>query len=193
MSTSSPDLSLLYTPVQLGAWHLPNRLIAGAMTRNRGIIPTPLNAAYYAQRARHAGLIISEGILIEPQGCEWPYAPGLFNQEQVEGWRVVTDAVHREGGLIIAQLWHVGRLAHPLHQAGQPAAAPSAVAAKGGKFRLLPGYTPASHSSTNRTMLRSHTLRLPSCTRLSLTRSPNLPTVLSRVQRARLPDATRDR
>jgi len=99
-----------------------------------------VNAEYYAQRAE-AGLIISEATLISPQGTEWPYAPGIFSQDQVEGWRKVTDAVHAKGGLIINQLWHVGRLAHPLHQAGQLPPAPSAVAAgkgTGGKFRLLP-------------------------------------------------------
>ena len=118
---------------------LRNRIVVGAMTRNRGVVPTALTAEYYRLRARHAGLIITEGIMIEPQGSEWPYAPGLFNDEQVAGWRLVTDAVHSEGGLIVAQLWHLGRIVHPLHQSGQPGPAPSAVPAKGGKFRLLPG------------------------------------------------------
>ena len=137
------DLSVLFQPTQVGALKLRNRIVAGPLTRNRGVVPTPLNAQYYALRARHAGLIITEGIQIEPQGSEWPQAPGLFNSEQVAGWRLVTDAVHREGGLIVAQLWHLGRVVHPLHQSGLPGPAPSAVQAKGGKFRLLvgePGY-----------------------------------------------------
>ena len=143
MSSSTADVELLLQPVRIGAWDLRNRIIAASLTRNRGVVPSQVNADYYALRAPHAGLIIAEGTLIEPQGTEWPYAPGLFTAEQVRGWQLVTQAVHKRGGLILAQLWHVGRVAHPLHQAGQPAVAPSAVAAKGGKFRLLqgvPGY-----------------------------------------------------
>ena len=139
MPASLPELAVLFEPVQVGAFKLRNRIVAGPMTRNRGIVPTTLTAHYYSLRARHAGLIITEGIQIEPQGSEWPYAPGLFNEEQVAGWRLVTEAVHREGGLIVAQLWHLGRNVHPLHQCGQPGPAPSAVRARGGKFRLLPG------------------------------------------------------
>ena len=139
MTSSSPDLDILFEPVRIGAWDLRNRIIAGSLTRNRGVVPGEAQAEYYALRAPHAGLIIAEGTLIEPQGSEWPYAPGLFTAEQVRGWQQVTQAVHKRGGLILAQLWHIGRLAHPLHQSGQPARGPSAVAARGGKFRLLPG------------------------------------------------------
>ena len=139
MTSSLSTLSVLFEPVQLGALQLRNRIVVGAMTRNRGVVPAAVHAKYYGLRAQHAGLIITEAIQIVPQGSEWPYAPGLFNEEQVAGWRLVTDAVHREGGLIVAQLWHLGRTVHPLHQAGQPGPAPSAVRAKGGKFRLLPG------------------------------------------------------
>jgi 2,4-dienoyl-CoA reductase-like NADH-dependent reductase (Old Yellow Enzyme family) len=75
--------------------------------------------------------------------CCRPYAPGIYNQAHVIGWRLATDAVHAAGGLMFCQLWHVGRVAHPLHQSGQPPIAPSAIAAVGGKFRLIagrPGY-----------------------------------------------------
>jgi len=135
--------SKLFSPLTLGDLKLKNRIIMGPLTRNRSVygIPDEVNAEYYAQRA-DAGLIISEGTLVSPQGTEWPYAPGIFTSEQVEGWRKVTNAVHKKGGLIISQLWHVGRLSHPLHQAGQLPPAPSAIAARkglGGKFRLLPG------------------------------------------------------
>jgi 2,4-dienoyl-CoA reductase-like NADH-dependent reductase (Old Yellow Enzyme family) len=77
------------------------------------------------------------------KGTEWPNAPGIWSEAHVQGWKKVTDAVHAKGGKIYAQLWHLGRVCHPLHQCGLPALAPSAVAAKGGKFRYLkdtPGY-----------------------------------------------------
>jgi 2,4-dienoyl-CoA reductase-like NADH-dependent reductase (Old Yellow Enzyme family) len=79
-------------------------------------------AAYYAQRAS-AGLIISEATGISREGLGWPDAPGLWNDEQVEGWKLVTDAVHRSGGRIVAQLWHMGRLVHPDLGGGQPVSA----------------------------------------------------------------------
>ena len=112
------------------------------MTRNRadiGAVPNDIIAKFYQQRAAGTGLLLSEGIFIEPLGSEWPYAPGIWSKKRVEGWKKVTEAVHHEGGLIFAQIWHIGRVAHPLHQAGQPNYGPSAIAAKGGKFRLLEG------------------------------------------------------
>ena len=144
MSSSPPsNVEQLFKPISLGALQLRNRFVMAAMTRNRGYTPNALNVEYYRQRATEAGLILSEGTLIELQGTEWPYAPGIFTSEQVTGWREVTDAVHAEGALIVAQLWHLGRVVHPLHQGGKPCYAPSAIRAKGGKFRLLagePGY-----------------------------------------------------
>lgn len=137
------NVEKLFTPVKLGALNLRNRFVYCAMTRNRGFIPGPLNVEYYRQRAIEGGLLLTEGTLIELQGSEWPYTPGLFTDEQVAGWKEVTEAVHKEGGLIVCQLWHLGHMLHPLHQAGKPVVGPSAIAAKGGKFRLLkgePGY-----------------------------------------------------
>jgi 2,4-dienoyl-CoA reductase-like NADH-dependent reductase (Old Yellow Enzyme family) len=137
------DIDKLFTPVELGALSLRNRFVYAAMTRNRGFTPSALNVEYYRQRATECGLILSEGALIELQGSEWPQAPGLFTPDQVAGWKAVTDAVHKEGSLIVCQLWHLGRVLHPLHQGGKPNVGPSAVAARGGKFRLLagePGY-----------------------------------------------------
>jgi 2,4-dienoyl-CoA reductase-like NADH-dependent reductase (Old Yellow Enzyme family) len=115
-----------------------------SMTRNRcpGSLPDEHVAAHYAARAG-AGLILSEGALIAPQGTEWPSAPGIWGTEHVTAWKKVTDAVHAAGGLIFCQLWHIGRVAHPLAQSGLPAPGPSAIAAAGGKFRQLagePGY-----------------------------------------------------
>lgn len=115
-----------------------------SLTRNRcaGTLPDEHTAAHYAARAG-CGLILSEGALISPQGSEWPSAPGIWGPEHVAAWKKVTDAVHAAGGLIFCQLWHIGRVAHPLAQSGRPAPGPSAVAAAGGKFRQLagePGY-----------------------------------------------------
>ncbi len=104
----------LLDPIRLGALELPNRILLAPLTRGRGTrehVPTPIMAQYYAQRAS-AGLMISEATGISRQGLGWPYAPGLWSREQVEAWRPVTEAVHKAGGRIFAQLWHMGRLVH---------------------------------------------------------------------------------
>ena len=125
----SENLSL-FTPAPLGPFTLPNRIFMAPMTRNRadnpGLAPTALHATYYAQRAG-AGLIISEGVPVSPQGAGYVNVPGLYSQKQIEGWRLVTEAVHRAGGRIFAQLWHVGRLSHPDFHNGQLPVAPSAI------------------------------------------------------------------
>ena len=105
----------LFDPLQLGAILAPNRILMAPLTRARSTrdhVPTPIIAEYYRQRAS-AGLIVSEATGISLQGLGWPYAPGIWNEEQVAGWRRVTDAVHEEGGRIISQLWHMGRAVHP--------------------------------------------------------------------------------
>ncbi|TCR65489.1 alkene reductase [Bosea sp. BK604] len=112
----------LFEPVALGALTAPNRVIMAPMTRGRATrdhIPTAIMAGYYAQRAS-AGLIISEAIGISRQGLGWPYAPGLWSDEQVEAWTPVTRAVHDRGGRIVAQLWHMGRMAHSALTGEQP-------------------------------------------------------------------------
>ncbi|KAF9075240.1 flavoprotein NADH-dependent oxidoreductase [Rhodocollybia butyracea] len=149
-STSPVAVAPLFEPIQLGSLTLRNRVFMAALTRNRSVptnVPNDVNLEYYKQRAKSAGLIISEGVLINRQGTEWPHAPGIWSQEQIAGWKKVTDAVHKEGSVIFAQLWHVGRVAHPdapeQKATGQPVYAPSAVAAQGGKFRFIdgePGY-----------------------------------------------------
>ncbi|WP_324806090.1 alkene reductase [Sphingomonas sp. LY29] len=104
----------LFDPVELGDLSLPNRILMAPLTRgrsNREAVPTPIMAEYYAQRA-DAGLIISEATGISREGLGWPNAPGLWTQQQVEGWMPVTEAVHKAGGRIVAQLWHMGRLVH---------------------------------------------------------------------------------
>ncbi len=106
----------LLTPVQMGALSLPNRIVMAPLTRMRADnpdhAPTELHARYYAQRAS-AGLIIGECTAISPEGFGWADTPGLWSDEQVRGWRLVTDAVHAAGGRIIAQLWHTGAMSHP--------------------------------------------------------------------------------
>eukprot|EP01100_Stratorugosa_tubuloviscum_P002010 TRINITY_DN145_c0_g7_i1.p1 TRINITY_DN145_c0_g7~~TRINITY_DN145_c0_g7_i1.p1 ORF type:complete len:360 (-),score=213.82 TRINITY_DN145_c0_g7_i1:108-1187(-) len=127
--------SLLTSGLKIGRYTLRNRLIMSPMTRNRGLVPSDLQALYYGQRAS-AGLIISEGTFIEQQGSEWPDVPGIYTTEQVNGWKKVTNAVHQRGGLIFCQIWHVGRLTHPemaLSEGKQPFG-PSAIQAAGGKI-----------------------------------------------------------
>jgi 2,4-dienoyl-CoA reductase-like NADH-dependent reductase (Old Yellow Enzyme family) len=112
----------LFDPIQLGAIAAPNRLLMAPLTRGRATrehVPTPLMVDYYRQRAS-AGLIITEATGISQQGLGWPYAPGLWSDEQVEAWKPVTAAVHEAGGRIAAQLWHMGRIVHSSIGGGQP-------------------------------------------------------------------------
>ena len=112
----------MFDPLQLGAIRLPNRFVMAPLTRarsNRDAVPTLLMAQYYAQRAG-AGLIVTEATGISREGLGWPDAPGLWSKAQVEGWKLVTNSVHRAGGRIVAQLWHMGRLVHPDLGLGQP-------------------------------------------------------------------------
>lgn len=130
--------SPLFTPYSLGPYTLKNRLVMAPLTRSRakqpGNVPTRLNALYYAQRAE-AGLIVSEATQVSQQGQGYAWTPGIHTAEQVEGWRLVTEAVHEADGLIFAQLWHVGRVSHPaLQPDGQLPVAPSAIAPTGTAF-----------------------------------------------------------
>ncbi len=114
-----PDL---FDPLTLGAITAPNRVLMAPLTRGRAdrdAVPTAIMADYYAQRAS-AGLIISEATGISRQGLGWPFAPGLWTDAQVEGWKPVTDAVHAAGGRIVAQLWHMGRQVHSSVTGEQP-------------------------------------------------------------------------
>lgn len=120
----------LFSSLRLGSLQLPNRIVMAPMTRSRsdqpGDIPNALMARYYAQRAS-AGLLITEATQISRQGQGYSYTPGIYTQEQVEGWRLVTDAVHQAGGRIILQLWHVGRMSHASFHADGQTVAPSAL------------------------------------------------------------------
>ena len=134
---------LLYQPVTAGALQLDNRIAMAPLTRNRapGAIPTPLMAEYYAQRAS-AGLLITEATAISPQGQGYSDVPGLYSTEQLDGWKRVTAAVHKKGGKIVVQLWHVGRISHTDLQPGNAApVAPSAIRAHA-KTVLIRGGVP---------------------------------------------------
>lgn len=127
------DSDILFTPFNLKGHKLRNRIVMAPLTRNRAIhgtdAPHKLNAEYYAQRAADAGLIISEATQISPTGKGYAWTPGIYSKEQIAGWKLVTEAVHANGGTIYLQLWHVGRISHPTLQPGGIApVAPSAIA-----------------------------------------------------------------
>lgn len=127
----------LFEPYKLGAVTLANRAVMAPLTRNRalaGLVPNPLAVEYYGQRAS-AGLLISEATQVSQQGQGYQDTPGIYSQEQVAGWRKVTDRVHERGGRIYLQLWHVGRISHTDLQPNNGApVAPSAIRAKGKTF-----------------------------------------------------------
>lgn len=138
MTTVTP-----FTPIKIGSLEIPNRLFMSPMTRSRGVVPSEIVAEYYRQRSYGnggAGLIVTEGILIEEQGSEYGTVPGLFTEEQIEAWRNVVDTVHNANGNIFAQLWHVGRITHSkLNPNNTQPIGPSAIRALGGNFRTLNG------------------------------------------------------
>ncbi|PSB12526.1 alkene reductase [Pleurocapsa sp. CCALA 161] len=124
--------SNLFDSFQLGSNNLDNRVVMAPMTRLRadGTIPTQLMAEYYAQRAT-AGLIITECTMISPLSQGYMNVPGIYNEEQIQGWKLVTNAVHAQGGKIFLQIWHSGRVAHSALLNGEKPVAPSAIAATG--------------------------------------------------------------
>ncbi|MDT8363658.1 MAG: alkene reductase [Nitrosomonas sp.] len=130
-------MEVLFAPVRVGAMELRNRVIMAPLTRNRagaGNVPTDLNAQYYAQRAT-AGLIIAEATQICPEGQGYIATPGIYSPEQIAGWKSVTAAVHAEGGRIVLQLWHVGRISHiSLQPDGKVPVAPSVIRANAKVF-----------------------------------------------------------
>ncbi|HAB91433.1 MAG TPA: alkene reductase [Pseudomonas sp.] len=133
----------LFQTVKLGPYTLNNRIVLPPLTRSRstqpGNIANELMATYYQQRAG-AGFMITEGTQIEPRGQGYAWTPGIYTQEQIDGWRKVTDAVHAEGNIIFAQLWHVGRVSHTsLQPDGAAPVAPSAIAATNVKVFIETG------------------------------------------------------
>ncbi len=153
-AVSQTPAAQLFQPGHLGRYELPHRIVMAPLTRSRarqpGNVPSELNACYYAQRAS-AALIVSEATQVSMQGQGYAWTPGIHSREQVEGWRLVTDAVHKAGGLIFLQLWHVGRISHPsLQPDGMLPVAPSAIKPSGqafienenGEGELVPFVTP---------------------------------------------------
>ena len=131
----------LFDPLTIGDLEVPNRIFLAPLTRNRssgsGRVPNALMRDYYVQRAS-AGLIVSEATSVTPTGVGYPHTPGIWSEEQVEGWRRITDAVHAAGGRMFLQLWHVGRISDPSYHDGAPPVAPSAIAPKGHVSLLRP-------------------------------------------------------
>lgn len=134
-------MTSLFDPIRVGDLTLPNRIIMAPLTRARAIgggrVPNELMAHYYVQRAS-AGLILSEATAVTPMGVGYADTPGIWSDEQVAGWKKVTDAVHEAGGIIFMQLWHVGRISDPAFLNGADPVAPSAIAAKGHVSLLRP-------------------------------------------------------
>jgi 2,4-dienoyl-CoA reductase-like NADH-dependent reductase (Old Yellow Enzyme family) len=126
-------MAKLLDPIKIGALDLPNRILMAPLTRTRaseGRVPNAMMRDYYVQRAG-AGLILTEATSVTPQGVGYPDTPGIWSDEQVQGWRQVTEAVHRAGGRIALQLWHVGRVSDPIYLDGALPVAPSAIAPDG--------------------------------------------------------------
>ena len=144
MSPTSDDV--LFQPARLGAIDIANRVVMAPLTRNRATperVPSPLAAEYYGQRAS-AGLIVSEATQISPLGQGYLDTPGIYNDDQVQAWKRVTDEVHRRGGRIVCQLWHVGRISHTsLLPPGEVPVAPSAIRADSKTF-TSDGFVPVS-------------------------------------------------
>lgn len=158
--------SVLFESTQLGPFTLKNRIVLPPLTRSRssqpGNVPNDLMAAYYRQRTG-AGFMVTEGTQIEPRGQGYAWTPGIHSPEQVEGWRKVTSAVHAEGGVIFAQLWHVGRVSHTSLQPGGAApVAPSAIAADSVKVFIEtgPGQGALAPPSTPRALITAEVQEL---------------------------------
>lgn len=137
------SINKLFSPTRIGPYDLRNRIVLPPLTRSRssqpGNIPNDLMATYYRQRAS-AGFMVTEGTQIEPRGQGYAWTPGIHSQEQIEGWKKVTEAVHAEGGVIFAQLWHVGRVSHTsLQPNGDAPVAPSALPARSVKVFIETG------------------------------------------------------
>ncbi|KAI5811119.1 hypothetical protein DFH27DRAFT_9574 [Peziza echinospora] len=133
-------LSKQFTPLKMGSIQLKHRVVMAPLTRVRspGGIPTDVVREYYEQRASDGGLLISEGVHISFMAGSYPYVPGIYTPEQIRAWKKVTAGVHKKGGFIFAQLWHVGRTTHPINIAGLQPVSSSNVGLKESKIALTP-------------------------------------------------------
>jgi 2,4-dienoyl-CoA reductase-like NADH-dependent reductase (Old Yellow Enzyme family) len=131
----------LFDPLKVGALSLPNRIVMAPLTRSRALpdsrVPSNLAVEYYSQRA-DAGMILTEATSVTPMGVGYAATPGIWSDEQVEGWKKVTAAVHAKGGRILLQLWHVGRISHPMFLNGATPVSASAIAPKGNVSLVRP-------------------------------------------------------
>ena len=126
-------MTSLLSPLKAGAFNLKNRVVLAPLTRTRaseGRVPNAMMLEYYVQRAS-AGLQLTEATSVTPMGVGYPDTPGIWSDEQVAGWKSITDAVHEAGGIILLQLWHVGRVSHPSYLNGELPVAPIAIAPEG--------------------------------------------------------------
>jgi 2,4-dienoyl-CoA reductase-like NADH-dependent reductase (Old Yellow Enzyme family) len=133
-------MSVLFEPLRAGDFTFKNRILMAPLTRCRAVnerIPNDLMREYYVQRAS-AGVIMTEATSVTPMGVGYPATPGIWSEEQVAGWRSITDAVHAAGGQILLQLWHVGRISHPHYLNGELPVSSSAIAPKGHVSLLRP-------------------------------------------------------
>lgn len=140
MSLFAMPNDILLEPLQIGALTIPNRIVMAPLTRCRcspGRVPNDLMAEYYGQRSRF-GMILCEATSVDSLGVGYPDTPGIWSEEQVAGWKKVTDRVHAEGGIILCQLWHVGRISDPIYLDGKTPVAPSAVKPAGHVSLLRP-------------------------------------------------------
>ena len=134
----------LFSPLPVGPLQVPNRIWMAPLTRCRaetGHVPGALMARYYAQRAS-SGLIVAEATMVQEGNSAFWHEPGVFNDAQVAGWRLTTDAVHQAGGRIVLQLWHGGRACHPLLNGGRQPVAPSPIAITGDEVNTPEGKQP---------------------------------------------------
>jgi N-ethylmaleimide reductase len=181
----------LFSRLKIGPYQLTHRLVMAPLTRMRAarpsLAPRPLNADYYAQRATQGGLIIAEASPVTATGFGNPGVPGIYSDDQVNGWREVVDAVHAEGGFIFLQLWHVGRVSHSSFQPGGALpVAPSAVAIST-EYKAMTADGKAVAYETPRALETSQSLKSsrPSGRRRSTRRLP-----ASTVSRSMAPTAT---
>jgi N-ethylmaleimide reductase len=147
-------MTSLFDPLQAGSLRLRNRIVMAPLTRNRSpnAVPPAITATYYAQRAS-AGLLITEATAISPQAQGYANVPGLYGSEQLDGWKRVTSAVHAQGGTIVTQLWHVGRVSHTdLQPGGAKPVAPSAITAKAKTVLLKDGIPVFTETSEPRAL-----------------------------------------
>ncbi|ONH97610.1 hypothetical protein PRUPE_7G200800 [Prunus persica] len=120
MAEASSQGPTLFSPFKMGKFNLSHRVVLAPMTRCRALngLPQPALAEYYTQRSTNGGFLITEGTLVSDTGAGFPHVPGIYNDEQVEAWKKVVDAVHAKGAIIFCQLWHVGRASHEVYQPG---------------------------------------------------------------------------